>query len=302
MTLFQIICFSFATIALTVNIIIIMIQVLKQRNSLFNILLKIAELEQKLESRLPLAPTVTPQESIPKETQSVKVDLPQKESSYFYMTSTTTTPVDPKPQISEAPAEPTTANTKSDKPYGITYKVVSQAEKMVRDVEETVEMTGVSKNKIYSVFSISMNRNRTWFNTMVKSWLETEPKRSPKVLDNVIETRKRLRQYLKQLKLETINVLGIVLHERISIGLNPYEIRELSTKQYESIKAIGASPLFILLDQKLNLAYSSWNNGQPELVQLPEARIFDSKALDTILKSLEEEGIRLRIALLVPKK
>jgi len=173
---------------------------------------------------------------------------------------------------------------------------------MVRAVEETAELTGVSKNKIYSGFSISMNRNRTWFNTMVKSWLETEPKRSPKVLDNVIETRKRLRQYLKQLKLETINVLGIVLHERISIGLNPYEIRELSTKQYESIKAIGASPLFILLDQNLNLAYGSWNNGQPELVPLPEARIFDSKALDTILKSLEEEGIRLRIALLVPKK
>ena len=173
---------------------------------------------------------------------------------------------------------------------------------MVRAVEETAELTGVSKNKIYSGFSISMNRNRTWFNTMVKSWLETEPKRSPKVLENVIETRKKLRQYLKQLKLETINVLGIVLHERISIGLNPYEIRELSTKQYESIKAIGASPLFILLDQKLNLAYGSWNNGQPKLVQLPEARIFDSKALDTILKSLEEEGIRLRIALLVPKK
>lgn len=299
MTLFQIICFSFATITLTINIIIIMIQVLKQRNSLFNLILKIAELEQKLESRLPLAPTVTSQESTPKETQSVKVDLPQKESSYFYMTSTTTTPVDPEPQVSEAPVEPATSTSK---PYGITYKVVSQAEKMVQAVEETAELTGISKNKIYQRFSISMNRNRTWFNTMVKSWLETEPKRSPKVLDNVIETRKRLRQYLKQLKLETINVLGIVLHERISIGLNPYEIRELSTKQYESIKAIGASPLFILLDQKLNLAYSSWNNGQPELVQLPEARIFDSKALDTILKSLEEEGIRLRIALLVPKK
>lgn len=302
MTLFQIICFSFATIALTINILIIMFQVRKQRNSLFNLLLKIAELEHKLESRLPLTPTVTPQESTTKDSSSVTVELPQKESSYFYVTSTTTTPVDPEPQVSEAPAEPTTTNTKSNKPYGVTCKIVSQAEKMVRDVEETTELTGISKNKIYQGFSISMNRNRTWFNTMVKSWLKTEPKRSPKVLDNVIETRKRLRQYLKQLKLETINVLGIVLHERISIGLNPYEIRELSTKQYESIKAIGASPLFILLDQKLNLAYGSWNNGQPELVPLPEARIFDSKALDTILKSLEEEGIRLRIALLVPKK
>lgn len=299
MTLFQIICFSFATIALTINILIIMFQVRKQRNSLFNLLLKIAELEHKLESRLPLTPTVTPQESTTKDSSSVTVELPQKESSYFYVTSTTTTPVDPEPQVSEAPVEQATSTSK---PYGITYKVVSQAEKMVRAVEETAELTGISKNKIYQGFSISMNRNRTWFNTMVKSWLETEPKRSPKVLDNVIETRKRLRQYLKQLKLETINVLGIVLHERISIGLNPYEIRELSTKQYESIKAIGASPLFILLDQKLNLAYGSWNNGQPELVPLPEARIFDSKVLDTILKSLEEEGIRLRIALLVPKK
>lgn len=279
MTLFQIICFSFATIALTINIIILMVQVLKQRNSLFNLFLKMAELEQKLESRLPLTPTVDPQEAIPELTFEPYIE-----------------PIPIKP---ESPEKTTHSNPK---PYGITYKVVSQAEKMVRDVEETAELTNISKNKIYQGFSIYMNRNRTWFNTMVKSWLETEPKRSPKVLDNVIETRKRLRQYLKQLKLETINVLGVVLHERISIGLNLYEIRELSTKQYESIKAIGASPLFILLDQKLNIAYSSWNNGQPELVQLPEARIFDSKALDTILKSLEEEGIQLRIALLVPKK
>ena len=279
MTLFQIICFSFATVMLTINILIIMIQVRKQRNQLLVLFLKLAELEQKLESRLPLTPTGDPQEA--------------------------TTELTFEPYIEPIPIEPEspekTAHS-NPKPYGITYKVVSQAEKMVRAVEETAELTGVSKNKIYSGFSISMNRNRTWFNTMVKSWLKTEPKRSPKVLENVIETRKKLRQYLKQLKLETINVLGIVLHERISIGLNPYEIRELSTKQYESIKAIGASPLFILLDQKLNLAYGSWNNGQPELVPLPEARIFDSKALDTILKSLEEEGIRLRITLLVPKK
>jgi len=63
MTLFQIICFSFATIALTINIIIIMVQILKQRNTLFSLLLKIAELEQKLESRLPLTPTGDPQEA-----------------------------------------------------------------------------------------------------------------------------------------------------------------------------------------------------------------------------------------------
>lgn len=279
MTLFQIICFSFATIALTINIIIIMVQILKQRNTLFSLLLKIAELEQKLESRLPLTPTGDPQEATIELTFEPYIE-----------------PIPTEPESSEE------STTSKQKPYGITYKVVSQAEKMVRDVEETATLVGTTKNKIYQGFSISMNRNRTWFNTMVKSWLETEPKRSPKVLENVIETRKKLRKYLKQLKLETINVLGIVLHERISIGLNPYEIRELSTKQYESIKAIGASPLFILLDQKLNLAYGSWNNGQPELVPLPEARIFDSKALDTILQSLKEEGIRLRIALLVPKK
>lgn len=292
MTLFESIGFSLAILALSISVLSILSRIKKQQKDMFNIFLKLAELEQKLEDKLPFEPT-------PKDSPSVKVELPSKESSYFYMTQTTTTTVDPEPKITESPEESTTSKPK---PYGITYKVVSQAEKMVRDVEETATLVGVSKNKIYQGFSISMNRNRTWFNTMVKSWLETEPKRSPKVLDNVIETRKRLRQYLKQLKLETINVLGVVLHERISIGLNPYEIRELSTKQYESIKAIGASPLFILLDQKLNLAYGSWNNGQPELVQLPEARIFDSKALDTILKSLKEEGIRLRIALLVPKK
>ena len=264
MTLFQIICFSFATIALTINILIIMFQVRKQRNSLFNLLLKIAELEQKLESRLPLAPTVTPQESTTKDSSSVTVELPQKESSYFYVTSTTTTPVDPEPQVSEAPVEPATSTSK---PYGITYKVVSQAEKMVRAVEETAELTGISKNKIYQGFSISMNRNRTWFNTMVKSWLETEPKRSPKVLENVIETRKQLRKYLKQLKLDTIQTTGILLYENIKIDSNLYEVRELSTKQYELVKSLKAPSLFILLDKKLNLAYGSWNNGQPELVQ-----------------------------------
>ena len=283
MTLFEAVGFSLAIIALSISVLSIMSQIKKQQNNMFDIFLKLAELEQKLEDKLPFEPTVPPLEPT-----SEPVIEPSPEPS------TDSVPTEPESQ-----EEPTTVKSK---PYGITYKVVSQAEKMVRDVEETAELTGVSKNKIYQGFSISMNRNRTWFNTMVKSWLETEPKRSPKVLENVIETRKKLRQYLKQLKLETINVLGIVLHERISIGLNPYEIRELSTKQYESIKAIGASPLFILLDQNLNLAYGSWNNGQPELVPLPEARIFDSKALDTILKSLKEEGISLRIALLVPKK
>ena len=107
---------------------------------------------------------------------------------------------------------------------------------------------------------------------------------------------------MKQLKLDTIQTAGIVVHENIKINSNLYDVRELSTKQYETVKSVKAPALFILLDQNLNLAYGSWNNGQPELVQLPDARIFDSKALDTILKSLKEEGISLRITLLVPKK
>ena len=283
MTQLELIGFSLAIVFLTISILMIMFQMRKQQDKTFDVFLKLSELEQKLEDKLFLSSTDSVQE-----TPSVKVELPSKESSYFYMTQTTTTTVDP--------------DTTKPKPYGITYKVVSQAEKMVRDVEETAELTGVSKNKIYQGFSISMNRNRTWFNTMVKSWLETEPKRSPKVLENVIETRKKLRQYLKQLKLDTIQTAGIVLYENIKIDSNLYEVRELSTKQYESVKSLKAPSLFILLDQKLNLAYGSWNNGQPELVQLPDARIFDSIALDTILKSLKEEGISLRIALLVPKK
>ena len=279
MTLFQIICFSFATIALTINIIIIMFQVRKQRNRLFDLLLKMAELEQKLESRLPLTPTVDHQEAT---------------------TELTFEPyIEPIPIKPESPEKTTHSNPK---PYGITYKVVSQAEKMVRNVEQTAELTGISKNKIYQGFSIYMNRNRTWFNTMVKSWLETEPKRSPKVLENVIETRKQLRKYLKQLKLDTIQTTGTLLYENVKINSNLYEVRELSTKQYESVKSLKTPSLFILLNKKLNLAYGSWNNEQPELVQLPNARIFNSIALDTILNSLKEEGISLRIALLVPKK
>lgn len=283
MTLFESIGFSLAILALAISVLSIMSQIKKQQKDRLNVFLKLAELEQKLEDKLPFEPTVPPLEPT-----SEPIIEPTPEPS-----------TDPVPVEPESPEEPATAKPK---PYGITYKVVSQAEKMVRDVEETVQLTGVSKNKIYSGFSISMNRNRTWFNTMVKSWLETEPKRSPKVLENVIETRKKLRQYLKQLKLDTIQTAGIVLYENIKIDSNLYEVRELSTKQYESIKSLKAPSLFILLDQKLNLAYGSWNNGQPELVQLPDARIFDSIALDTILKSLKEEGISLRIALLVPKK
>ena len=283
MTLFESIGFSLAILALAISVLSIMSQIKKQQKDRLNVFLKLAELEQKLEDKLPFEPTVPPLEPT-----SEPIIEPTPEPS-----------TDPVPVEPESPEEPATAKPK---PYGITYKVVSQAEKMVRDVEETVQLTGVSKNKIYSGFSISMNRNRTWFNTMVKSWLETEPKRSPKVLENVIETRKKLRQYLKQLKLDTIQTAGIVLYENIKIDFNLYEVRELSTKQYESVKSLKAPSLFILLDQKLNLAYGSWNNGQPELVQLPDARIFDSIALDTILKSLKEEGISLRIALLVPKK
>ena len=279
MTTLQSICVSLSIAFLAIALIILNARMKKQQNNIFNVFLKLAELEQKLEDKLPFEPTVPPLEPT---------------SEPIIEPSTDPVPVEP-----ESPEKSTTSKPK---PYGITYKVVSQAEKMVRDVEETVQLTGVSKNKIYSGFSISMKRNRTWFNTMVKSWLETEPKRSPKVLENVIETRKKLRQYLKQLKLDTIQTAGIVLYENIKIDSNLYEVRELSTKQYESVKSLKTPSLFILLDQKLNLAYGSWNNGQPELVQLPDARIFDSTALDTILKSLKEEGISLRIALLVPKK
>lgn len=283
MTFFESISFSLAIIILSVSILIILTRMKKLQSNMLDVFLKLAQLEQKIEDKLTPEPTVQPLEPV-----SEPVIEPTPEPS-----------ADPVPTESESTEKSTTAKPK---PYGITYKVVSQAEKMVRDVEETVELTGVSKNKIYSGFSISMNRNRTWFNTMVKSWLETEPKRSTKVLENVIETRKQLRKYLKQLKLNTIQTAGIVLYENIKIDSNLYEVRELSTKQYESVKTLKASSLFILLDQKLNLAYGSWNNGQPEMVQLPDARIFDSIALDTILKSLKEEGIRLRIALLVPKK
>ena len=106
MTLFQIICFSFATIALTINIIILMVQVLKQRNSLFNLLLKMTELEQKLESRLPLVPTVDPQESTTELTFEPYIE-----------------PIHIEPESPEKTAH------SNPKPYGITYKVVSQAEK-----------------------------------------------------------------------------------------------------------------------------------------------------------------------------
>lgn len=284
MTLFEAIGFSLAIIALSISVLSILTRMKKQQKDMFNVFLKLTELQQKLEDKLPFQPTVQPLEPASEPTP----DEPTPEPS-----------TDPVPTEPESQEEPTPAKPK---PYGVTYKVVAQAEKMVRDVEETAQLTGVSKNKIYSGFSVSMDRNRTWFNTMVKSWLETEPKRSPKVLENVIETRKKLRQYLKQLKLDTIQTVGIVLYDNIKIDSNLYEVRELSTKQYESIKALKAPSLFILLDQKLNLAYGSWNNGQPELVQLPDARIFDSTALDTILRSLKEEGISLRIALLVPKK
>ena len=126
MTLFQIICFSFATVMLTINILIIMIQVRKQRNQLLVLFLKLAELEQKLESKLPLIPTIPSEESTPEPA-----------------TPTSSDPVPTEPESSEE------STTSKQKPYGITYKVVSQAEKMVRDVEETVQLTGISKNKIY---------------------------------------------------------------------------------------------------------------------------------------------------------
>ena len=87
MTQLELIGFSLAIVFLTISILMIMFQMRKQRDKTFDVFLKLSELEQKLEDKLPL-------ESTPKDSPSVKVELPSKESSYFYMTSTTTTPVD----------------------------------------------------------------------------------------------------------------------------------------------------------------------------------------------------------------
>lgn len=294
MTQLELIGFSLAIVFLTISIIMIMFQMRKQRDKTFDVFLKLSELEQKLKDKLPLEPT-------PKDSPSVKVDLPQKESSYFYMTQTTTTPVDPEPKVSESPKEPTQTDDKPEKPQGITYKVVSQAETMVRDIDETSKLVGISPGKIRSEFSLSTNRSSTWLNSMITHWLKKDEKRTMKTLESVKRTRKELKPFLKQLKQEHIYAIGKVLYESIKIDFKNYEIRELTIKQYESIKTLDSSLLFTLLNQNITEAYQSWNNGQPQFGPLPEARLFDTKALDTILASLKQEGITLRIALLVPK-
>jgi hypothetical protein len=299
MTQSELICFSLAIVFLTISILMIMFQLRKQRDKTFDVFLKLAELEQKLEAKLPL--TTESKESTPEKQVSVKVELPSKESSYFYMTSTTTTPVDPEPKVSESPTEPASTDDKHEKPQGITYKVVSQAETMVRDIDETSKLLGISPGKIRSQFSLSTNRSATWLNSMLTHWLKTDEKRTMKTLESVKRTRKELKPFLKQLKQEHIYSIGKVLYESIKIDFKNYEIRELTTKQYESIKTLDSSLLFTLLNQNVAEAYQSWNNGQPQFGPIPEARLFDNKALDTILASLKQEGITLRIALLVPK-
>lgn len=294
MTQLELIGFSLAIVFLTISILMIMFQMRKQRNKTFDVFLKLSELEQKLKDKLPLEPT-------PKDSQTVKVDIPQKESSYFYMTQTTTTPVDPEPKVSESPKEPTQTDDKPEKPQGITYKVVSQAETMVRDIDETSKLVGISPGKIRSEFSLSTNRSSTWLNSMLTHWLKKDEKRTMKALESVKRTRKELKPFLKQLKQEHIYAIGKVLYESIKIDFKNYEIRELTIKQYESIKTLDSSLLFTLLNQNITEAYQSWNNGQPQFGPLPEARLFDNKALDTILASLKQEGITLRITLLVPK-
>ena len=295
MTQSELIGFSLAIVFLTISILMIMFQLRKQRDKTFDVFLKLAELEQKLEAKLPLTPTDSVQE-----TPSVKVKLPPKESSYFYMTSTTTS-VDPEPKVSESSKEPIQTDDKPEKPQGITYKVVSQAETMVRDIDETSKLLGISPGKIRSQFSLSTNRSATWLNSMLTHWLKTDEKRTMKTLESVKRTRKELKPFLKQLKQEHIYSIGKVLYESIKIDFKNYEIRELTIKQYESIKTLDSSLLFTLLNQNVTEAYQSWNNGQPQFGPIPEARLFDTKALDTILASLKQEGITLRIALLVPK-
>lgn len=299
MTQSELIGFSLAIVFLTISVLMIMFQLRKQRDKTFDVFQKLAELEQKLEAKLPL--TTESKESTPEEQVSVKVELPSKESSYFYMTSTTTTPVDPEPKVSESPKEPTQTDDKPEKPQGITYKVVSQAETMVRDIDETSKLLGISPGKIRSQFSLSTNRSATWLNSMLMHWLKTDKKCTMKTLESVKRTRKELKPFLKQLKQERIYSIGKVLYESIKIDFKNYEIRELTIKQYESIKTLDSSLLFTLLNQNVAEAYQSWNDGQPQFGPIPEARLFDNKALDTILASLKQEGITLRIALLVPK-
>lgn len=295
MTQLELIGFPIAILLLAISSILIVRRINKQENKMLDVFLKLAELEQKLEDKLPLESTST-------ETPSVKVELPSKDSpNYFYMTSTTTKPVDPEPKVSESPKEPTQTEDKPEKPQGITYKVVSQAETMVRDIDETSKLVGISPGKIRSEFSLSTNRSSTWLNSMITHWLKKDEKRTMKTLESVKRTRKELKPFLKQLKQEHIYSIGKVLYESIKIDFKNYEIRELTIKQYESIKTLDSSLLFTLLNQNITEAYQSWNNGQPQFGPLPEARLFDTKALDTILASLKQEGITLRIALLVPK-
>ena len=290
MTQLELIGFSLAIVFLTISILMIMLQMRKQRDKTFDVFLKLSELEQKLEDKLFLSSTDSVQE-----TPSVKVELPSKESSYFYMTQTTTTTVDPEPKVTESQEEPTQTEE------GIAYKVVSQAETMVRDIDETSKLVGISPGKIRSEFSLSTNHSATWLNSMLTHWLKKDEKRTMKTLESVKRTRKELKPFLKQLKQEHIYAIGKVLYESIKIDFKNYEIRELTIKQYESIKTLDSSLLFPLLNQNITEAYQSWNNGQPQFGPLPEARLFDTKALDTILASLKQEGITLRIALLVPK-
>ena len=179
--------------------------------------------------------------------------------------------------------------------------MVSQAETMVRDIDETSKLLGISPGKIRSQFSLSTNRSTTWLNSMLTHWLKTDEKRTMKTLESVKRTRKELKPFLKQLKQEHIYSIGKVLYESIKIDFKNCEIRELTIKQYESIKTLDSSLLFTLLNQNVAEAYQSWNDGQPQFGPIPEARLFDNKALDTILASLKQEGITLRIALLVPK-
>lgn len=199
MTQLELIGFSLAIVFLSISSLLLMYQLRKQRDKTFDVFLKLSELEQKLEDKLPL-------KSTPKDSPSVKVELPSKESSYFYMTQTTTTTVDPEPKVTESPKEPTQTDDKPEKPQGITYKVVSQAETMVRDIDETSKLVGISPGKIRSEFSLSTNRSSTWLNSMITHWLKKDEKRTMKALESIKRTRKELKPFLKQLKQEGITL------------------------------------------------------------------------------------------------
>ena len=113
MTILELIGFPIIMLLLGISNILIIRRMNKQEKSTLDVFLKLAKLEQKLEAKLPL--TTDSKKSTPEEQVSIKVELPSKESSYFYMTSTKTTSVDPEPKVSESPTEPASTDMRNHK-------------------------------------------------------------------------------------------------------------------------------------------------------------------------------------------